>query len=101
MGTILIANPLQGALTLTIVLVLLFLVEGVAAIAVAIGFREHSRNWGWLLFSGLVDLLLAFLIWQGWPGTAAWSIGLLVGVNLFFTGLSLMMLAIAARKAKQ
>ena len=96
---ILIANPLRGVLTLTMVLMALFLIEGVAAILAALNFRQHSRNWGWLLFSGIVDLVLVYLIWQGWPATAAWAIGLLAGVNLLFTGLSLVMLAIAARQA--
>ena len=99
LGLILIANPLRGVLTLTMVLMALFLIEGVAAILAALNFRQHSRNWGWLLFSGIVDLVLVYLIWQGWPATAAWAIGLLAGVNLLFTGLSLVMLAIAARQA--
>jgi uncharacterized membrane protein HdeD (DUF308 family) len=61
--------------------------------------REHSTKWGWLLLSGTVDLVLAFLIWQGWPGTAAWAIGMLTGVNLFFSGVSLAMLAASTKPA--
>ncbi len=98
LGLVLIAKPLQGLLTLTMVLMALFLIEGFSALFAALDFRRHLTNWGWLLFSGLVDLVLVFLIWQGWPATAAWSIGLLTGVNLFFMGLSLVMLALAARR---
>lgn len=101
LGLVLIANPFQGTITLTMVLMALFLIEGVSAIFAALNFRDHSANWGWVLFSGLVDLVLVYLIWQGWPGTAAWAIGLLAGVNLFFTGLSLVMLALAARRISE
>ena len=59
--------------------------------------RATMRGWGWTLFSGMVDLVLAYLIWRGWPDSAAWAIGLLVGINMFFLGLSLAMTAIAVR----
>ena len=68
-----------------------------AALLAAIEHREHLRSWGWVVFSGIIDLLLAYLIWQGWPSSADWAIGLLVGVNMLFFGLSLVMTALAAR----
>jgi uncharacterized membrane protein HdeD (DUF308 family) len=97
LGVILIVRPLAGVLTLTMVLVAFFIVEGVASVVGAIQHRRHLRSWGWVLFSGIVDLLLAYLIWAGWPSSADWAIGLLVGVNMLFFGLSLVMTALAAR----
>jgi uncharacterized membrane protein HdeD (DUF308 family) len=97
LGLLLLLSPLEGILTLTVALLVYFIVAGVASIFVAIEFRRHMRHWGWTLLSGLVDLLLAYLITQGWPGSATWAVGLLVGVNLFFFGLSLLMTAVAAR----
>ena len=97
LGLILILRPLEGVLTLTMVLVAFFIIEGVASIIGAIEHRQHLRSWGWVLFSGIVDLLLAYLIWQGWPSSASWAIGLLVGINMLFLGLSLVMTALAAR----
>jgi uncharacterized membrane protein HdeD (DUF308 family) len=97
LGALLIARPLQGVITLTIVMTALFVIEGVAAVFVALEYRRYLRNWSWTLFSGLVNLGLAFLIWQGWPSTAAWVIGLYVGVNMIFLGVPLIMTAIAAR----
>ena len=97
LGVILILHPLQGVLTLTIVLIVMFLVEGLAAIVLALDRRRHLRHWGWTLFTGVVDVVLAGLIWQGWPATAAWAIGLLVGINMFMFGLSLVTTAVAAR----
>jgi uncharacterized membrane protein HdeD (DUF308 family) len=97
LGLILILRPLAGVLTLTMVLVAFFIVEGVASILGAIQHRQHLRSWGWVLFSGVVDLLLAYLIWAGWPSSADWAIGLLVGINMLFFGFSLVMTALAAR----
>ena len=97
LGLILILRPLAGVLTLTMVLVAFFVVEGIASIIGAIEHRQHLRSWGWVLFSGIVDLLLAYLIWAGWPSSADWAIGLLVGINMLFLGLSLVMTALAAR----
>lgn len=97
LGLILTLRPLAGVLTLTMVLVAFFVIEGVASILGAIEHRRHLRSWGWVLFSGIIDLLLAYLIWHGWPSSASWAIGLLVGVNMVFLGLSLVMTALAAR----
>ncbi|HUC12195.1 MAG TPA: HdeD family acid-resistance protein [Stellaceae bacterium] len=97
LGLILLLRPIAGVLTLTIALVAFFIIEGIAAILLALEHRKHLPSWGWVLFSGLVDLLLAFLIWDGWPSSAAWAIGLLVGINMVFSGLSLVMTALAAR----
>jgi uncharacterized membrane protein HdeD (DUF308 family) len=97
LGLILIFRPLAGVLTLTMVLIAFFILEGITAIVLAVQHREHLSSWGWVLFSGIVDLLLAFLIWDGWPSSADWAIGLLVGINMLFFGLSLVMTALAAR----
>jgi len=97
LGLILILRPLAGVLTLTMVLVAFFIIEGIASILGAIQHRQHLRSWGWVLFSGIVDLFLAYLIWAGWPSSADWAIGLLVGINMLFLGLSLVMTALAAR----
>jgi uncharacterized membrane protein HdeD (DUF308 family) len=100
LGVLLIAQPLQGVLTLTMMLIALFILEGVVALFMAFELRKHMQNWGWTLFKGVIDLWLAFLIWSGWPGSATWAIGLLVGVNMLFFGISLAMTAIAARSLK-
>jgi len=97
LGLILILRPLAGVLTLTMVLIAFFILEGITAIVIAVQHREHLKSWGWVLFSGIIDLLLAYLIWQGWPSSASWAIGLLAGINMIFLGLSLMMTALAAR----
>jgi len=86
-------------LSLTLLLVVLFIVEGVAQIVLAL---EHRRlalaSWGWMLASGIADLLLVAIIISGWPGTAAWALGLIVGVNLITTGVALIMGSLALRR---
>jgi len=98
-GLLLLTQPLQGAVTLTLVLIAFFVVEGVASIMFALDHkRELSGQWGWMVFSGIVDLVLAAMILMGLPGTAAWALGLLVGINMIFGGWALVLLALAARK---
>jgi uncharacterized membrane protein HdeD (DUF308 family) len=97
LGAALIARPLQGVITLTIVMTVLFVIEGVAAILIALEYRRYLRSWPWTLLSGLITLALAYLIWQGWPNTARWVIGLYVGISLVFLGLPLITTALAAR----
>ena len=99
-GLILIAKPMQGVLTLTIVVGAYFLAEGVTTIMYALEHRrELSERWSWLLVSGLMDILISFLIISGLPGSAEWAIGLLVGINLVLGGASLVGMALAARNA--
>ncbi len=99
-GVLLLARPISGAFSLTIVLVAFFIIEGVASIMFALDHkRELSGKWGWMLFSGIVDLVLATLVFAGLPSTAAWAIGLLVGINMVFGGSALIAMALHARNA--
>ncbi len=98
-GIILLAQPVQGVYTLTLVIGIYFVAEGVATIMYALEHRrELSERWSWLLISGLMDLVIAFLIVAGLPGSAEWAIGLLVGINLVFGGAALIGMALAARQ---
>jgi uncharacterized membrane protein HdeD (DUF308 family) len=97
-GIVLIANPVSGAVSLTLVLIAFFVVEGVATIMFALEHkRELSGQWGWMVASGVVDLVLAGIILMGLPQSAAWAIGLLVGINLLFGGMAMIAMALHAR----
>ena len=99
-GGVLLARPMQGVLTLTIVIGAYFLAEGVATIMYALEHRrELSGRWSWLLVAGVMDIIIAFFIIAGLPGSAGWAIGLLVGINLLFGGATLIGMALAARNA--
>jgi uncharacterized membrane protein HdeD (DUF308 family) len=89
-GIVLLLWPLSGVLSLTLILIAFFVIEGIASIMFALEHkRELSGRWGWMLASGIIDLILATIILTGLPGTAAWAIVLLVGINMVFGGSAL------------
>jgi uncharacterized membrane protein HdeD (DUF308 family) len=92
--------PFTGIITLTILLAALFLAEGVLEVIMAVRVRPHE-GWAWLLLSGLVAVAVGLLIAYELPSSAAWAIGLLAGVNLLSTGVSFIVLALAARRVGQ
>jgi uncharacterized membrane protein HdeD (DUF308 family) len=59
--------------------------------------RDLTGQWGWMLVRGIIDLVLAAMIFAGLPGTAAWALGLLVGINLLFGGSAMIAMAMHAR----
>jgi uncharacterized membrane protein HdeD (DUF308 family) len=99
-GAMLLIWPIGGTLSLTLVLIVFFTVEGIASIMYAIEHRRQlTGQWGWMLASGIVDLVLAAIIFVGLPGTAMWALGLLVGINLVFGGSALIAMALHARNS--
>jgi len=99
-GVVLLLWPISGTLSLTLVLIAFFVVEGIASIMYAVEHRAQlPGQWVWMLISGIIDLILAVIIFSGLPGTAEWALGLLVGINLVFGGAALIAMALAARKA--
>ncbi len=99
-GGWLLAQPIAGALSLTVILIAFFLIEGIASIMFAFDHkRELSGQWGWMLMSGIVDLVLSAMLLAGLPSTAVWALGLLVGINMIFGGTALIAMALHARKA--
>ena len=99
-GVVLLMQPITGALSLTLILIVFFVVEGIAGIIYALEHRrELSGRWEWVLVSGIIDLVLAGILFAGLPGTAAWAIGLLVGINMIMGGVALVAIAVHARSA--
>lgn len=92
--------PLTGLLTLAILLAILFVAEGIMEIIMA--FRVHPSDGRiWLLLSGIAALVVGVLIFLGLPSSATWALGLLVGINLLFSGWSYVFLAMSGRRAKE
>ncbi len=96
-GVLLIAFPIAGVLSLTVLLTIFFIAEGIAKIILAFQFRPLNR-WFLLVINGVLALIIAYIIWSGWPGTAFWALGLLVGINLFFFGISLIFVSMSLPK---
>ena len=93
-GYYLVAYPHAGVLTLTLLFTLLFAMEGVGKIILSFGMRPLT-HWGWVFFSGVTSLLLAIVVWIGWPETAHWVLGLFLGINMLFIGWALVKLSLA------
>lgn len=100
LGAAMLLVPLSGIRTLTALLFAFFLIEGIGKILFSMGLRTHGHEWRWPLLTGALDLSLAVLILAGWPSTAAWALGLLVGINLMFFGASLIAISLAARRGR-
>jgi uncharacterized membrane protein HdeD (DUF308 family) len=97
-GTVLFWLPLPGTLSLTAVLIAFLFIEGLVSIFYALEHRKAlTGRWAWMLASGAVDLVLAFIIFAGLPGTALWALGLIVGINMLFGGWTLIWMALHAR----
>ena len=96
-GVYILYRPLSGMLSLTLVLAAFFFAQGVTQIFASLSHRRVLKSWGWVLLSGIVDLILGGIILSGWPETSAWVIGILVGVNLFMFGIALIMTAFASK----
>jgi uncharacterized membrane protein HdeD (DUF308 family) len=97
-GIVLLVWPLSGAFSLTVILTVFLVFEGVVSILYALDHRRDATpRWSFMLVSGIVDLVLAGMIFVGLPATAAWAIGLLVGINLVFGGVALIAMALQSR----
>lgn len=94
-GSLLVTNPGAGALVLTLLMAMFFMIGGLFRIITPI--VMHLPHRAWLLLSGVVTLLLGVYIWRQLPGAAVWVIGTLVGIDMIFIGWSWVMLALAAR----
>jgi uncharacterized membrane protein HdeD (DUF308 family) len=97
-GVLLVAFPVTGTVTLTLVLAVFFLADGILKILRAVQHRPMPV-WGWLLFDGLVSLALGVLILAHWPSTAVWALGLLVGIDLALSGTSMLLIGLGAGPA--
>jgi uncharacterized membrane protein HdeD (DUF308 family) len=95
-GFHLVSSPIQGALVLTLIMAIYFMVIGIIRIVTAMAMR--FPGWGWVLFSGIVTFILGILIKSQWPATGLWIIGLFIGIDLIFSGWSYVMLSLAAGK---
>ena len=97
-GVLLLRSPDSGLLIMTVLLIVYFMVEGIAKVIFALTIRPFP-NWGWVLGSGLVGILLALILWANMPLTADWVLGLMLGILLVCEGAALTYLAWHVRTA--
>lgn len=94
-GFVLAANPLASALALTLVMALFLITIGIFRIVAALSSRFPSSSW--VLLNGIVSVILGVLIWRQWPVSGLWVIGLFVGIEMIFSGWSLIALSMVAK----
>jgi uncharacterized membrane protein HdeD (DUF308 family) len=99
-GIYLLVNPLNAVAALALMLSIFLVVQGLFEVIMAIQIRP-APNWGWMLFSGALTLLLGGMLWSEWPGNSLWLIGLVVGISLISSGISRIMLSLVVRQAVQ
>jgi uncharacterized membrane protein HdeD (DUF308 family) len=90
-GVAMFVTPMFSMFTLTGVLMVYFLVDGIFAIFSGVKGRP-APGWGWVIISGTASIVLAVLLWRQWPDSGTYAVGLLVGIRLIFTGWSIAML---------
>jgi uncharacterized membrane protein HdeD (DUF308 family) len=96
-GVYLLVHPARGLATLTLALAFYLLIEGVMELMLFFGHRPAAGS-GWFLFDGIVTLVLGVLVWKTWPSSTEWVIGTLVGCSILFSGVTRLMLSLAARR---
>ena len=96
-GFMVVANPGATAVALTLLIAVFLIVGGIFRIVISLSVRYF--NWIWMLLHGIVNVVLGFAIWQAWPLSGLWVIGLFVGIDMIFNGWSLVMLGLAARRS--
>jgi len=95
-GFLMLANPAASAATLTLAIAMFLLFAGLLRSILAISLR--FPHWGWLLFSGSINLLLGMMIWRQWPLAGLWLIGFVIGLELMLYGWSLILLGLTVKR---
>jgi uncharacterized membrane protein HdeD (DUF308 family) len=92
-GLLFLRAPVGALAALTLLVACFLMVGGIFKIVAAVAYRFAA--WGWSLAGGIIDLILGLMIWQGWPASSLWVIGLFVGINLIFRGFNWIALGLA------
>jgi uncharacterized membrane protein HdeD (DUF308 family) len=96
-GAYLLMHPVAGLASLTLLLGIYLFVEGILELILAFRLRPMPGS-GWMIFDGIITLILGGMIWRTWPSSTEWVIGTLVGISMLFSGISRLMLSLAARR---
>lgn len=99
-GLAVLAHPLFGLTMLTLVLAFFFVIEGIWKVVISFSYRP-AQGWIAMLISGLLGFLLGFIIWRQWPISGMWAVGVLIGVDLLMTGISMVALAMTIKHVKK
>jgi uncharacterized membrane protein HdeD (DUF308 family) len=94
-GVVMVANPTQAAVILTLLIAIILILAGLFRLFIALSTQLHHR--GWLILNGAISIVLGIMIWDAWPVSGLWVIGLFIGIDMIFDGWTEIMLALSAR----
>lgn len=97
-GIMVVGNPAESAVSLTLLVAMFLLVGGIFRVFIAVSTPFQHR--GWVLLNGIITVVLGVLIWRQWPLDGLWVIGLFVGIDMLMNGWTMIMLGLAARSAR-
>jgi uncharacterized membrane protein HdeD (DUF308 family) len=97
-GALFLRNPAESLITLTLLVIVFLMVEGISKIIFSLTIRPFP-NWGWILVSGIISVLLSFYLWSSMPVTAVLFLGMLLGISLISEGVALGYLAWRVRQS--
>ncbi len=97
-GFYMVSQPVAGLAAITLFLTAYFIVSGITEIIAAVQIRPSS-GWGWMLFNGIVTLVLGILLWRQFPLSGAWAVGVLFGIKMIFSGWTLVFIGNAVKGA--
>jgi uncharacterized membrane protein HdeD (DUF308 family) len=96
-GLYLLVSPVAGLVSLTLAIAVYLVIEAVLEFVMWSHLRPVAGS-GWFMVDGVITLVLAVMIWSTWPSSAVWVVGTLVGISMLFSGITRLMLSIAARR---
>ena len=96
-GLIMIFRPGVGLASITMLIGVYFLIDGISEIIASFKMKPID-GWGWLLFGGIVALLLSILIFIEWPVSGVWAVGVLVGIHILIAGITMIVFGFGARR---
>jgi len=99
-GFYFLLHPILGVAAFTLALAVFFVLEGITDVVAYFQSRSQAGS-GWILFDGIVTLILGLMVWRQWPSSSLWVIGTLVGISMIFTGTTRLMLGFAVRNTTQ
>ena len=95
-GLVMVTNPARAAVTLTLLIAIILIIAGLFRLFVAFSTPLHHR--GWLILNGAISIILGVMIWDAWPVSGLWVIGLFIGIDMIFDGWTEIMLALSVRR---
>ncbi len=95
-AVLLLIHPVYSVMAITLMLSIYLFVQGVIQIIASFALRP-LKSWGWILFTGIVAILLAIVIWTNWPVSGVSFLGIIFGINLIVWGFSEIMIAISVK----